>query len=134
MLLLLLVILSLAGTTRALYIVTGERQRRNPTQHVASAVSSGSGINKRARPCALAVFLGSGAAINYITSVSVRLTDSLGGHTSEALTMISALDFTRYSPRTYIISEGDTLSAKKAIALEAVKGDSQSAVSISTSL
>ncbi|KAF8844350.1 oligosaccharide biosynthesis protein Alg14 like protein [Paxillus ammoniavirescens] len=50
--------------------------------------------------CSLAIFLGS------------------GGHTSEALMLTSALDFTRYAPRTYIISEGDTLSAKKAIALE----------------
>jgi beta-1,4-N-acetylglucosaminyltransferase len=32
--------------------------------------------------------------------------------------LTSALDLTRYAPRTYIISEGDTLSAKKAIALE----------------
>ncbi|KIJ18826.1 glycosyltransferase family 1 protein, partial [Paxillus involutus ATCC 200175] len=50
--------------------------------------------------CSLAIFLGS------------------GGHTSEALMLTSALDLTRYAPRTYIISEGDTLSAKKAIALE----------------
>ncbi|KIL00700.1 glycosyltransferase family 1 protein [Paxillus rubicundulus Ve08.2h10] len=50
--------------------------------------------------CSLAIFLGS------------------GGHTSEALMLTSALDLTRYAPRTYIISEGDTLSAKKAIAFE----------------
>ncbi|KAF9241548.1 glycosyltransferase family 1 protein [Melanogaster broomeanus] len=54
--------------------------------------------------CSLAIFLGSGC-----------------GHTSEALILTSALDFSRYSPRTYIISEGDTLSAKKAIALEQLK-------------
>jgi len=53
--------------------------------------------------CKLAVFLGS------------------GGHTSEALMLISALDFTRYSPRVYVISEGDTLSAQKAADLEAEK-------------
>jgi len=53
--------------------------------------------------CHLAVFLGS------------------GGHTSEALAMLSALDFTRYTPRTYMCSESDALSAKKAFVLESVK-------------
>ena len=32
--------------------------------------------------------------------------------------MISSLDFLRYRPRTYIISEGDLLSAQKARILE----------------
>lgn len=41
-----------------------------------------------------------------------------GGHTTEALALISALDFTRYTPRTYLISDGDTLSAQKARELE----------------
>ncbi|PIL36101.1 hypothetical protein GSI_01761 [Ganoderma sinense ZZ0214-1] len=53
--------------------------------------------------CSLAVFLGS------------------GGHTSEALSLLSALDFNRYAPRIYIISEGDTLSMQKAVVLEATK-------------
>ncbi|KAH8080265.1 glycosyltransferase family 1 protein [Cristinia sonorae] len=53
--------------------------------------------------CRLAVFLGS------------------GGHTSEALSLLSSLDFSRYSPRTYICSAGDLLSAKKAVAVEAAK-------------
>ncbi|KAJ7783243.1 glycosyltransferase family 1 protein [Mycena metata] len=44
-----------------------------------------------------------------------------GGHTSEALTLISALDFGRYSPRTYVISEGDSFSAQKARDLESLK-------------
>ncbi|CAE6347043.1 unnamed protein product [Rhizoctonia solani] len=44
-----------------------------------------------------------------------------GGHTTEALALVSSLDFDKYSPRAYIISEGDTLSAKKAIALEILK-------------
>ncbi|KAF8323140.1 glycosyltransferase family 1 protein [Clavulina sp. PMI_390] len=50
--------------------------------------------------CGLAVFLGS------------------GGHTSEALMLLDTLDFSRYTPRTYIVSEGDILSAEKATALE----------------
>jgi beta-1,4-N-acetylglucosaminyltransferase len=47
-----------------------------------------------------------------------------GGHTSEALALVSALDFSRYTPRLYIISEGDSLSAEKAVALEARKTSS----------
>ncbi|KAN0091101.1 glycosyltransferase family 1 protein [Tylopilus felleus] len=62
--------------------------------------------------CALAVFLGSG-----------------GGHTSEALTLTSSLDFTRYSPRIYIVSEGDTLSVNKAISLERSKVTGSSPIS-----
>ncbi|KAF9643797.1 oligosaccharide biosynthesis protein Alg14 like protein, partial [Thelephora ganbajun] len=58
--------------------------------------------------CGLAVFLGS------------------GGHTTEALTLTSALDFARYTPRTYIISDGDTLSAQKAHELEERKRDRDS--------
>ncbi|KAG1742827.1 glycosyltransferase family 1 protein [Suillus lakei] len=53
--------------------------------------------------CSIAIFLGS------------------GGHTSEALKLASALDFCRYSPRTYIVSEGDAFSAQKALALEHIK-------------
>ncbi|KAF4598570.1 UDP-N-acetylglucosamine transferase subunit [Pleurotus pulmonarius] len=53
--------------------------------------------------CSLAVFLGS------------------GGHTSEALSLLSSLDFTRYTPRKYVVSEGDILSAEKAISLETSK-------------
>ena len=44
-----------------------------------------------------------------------------GGHTSEALGLLSALDFARYFPRTYILSEGDTLSMQKALDLESAK-------------
>jgi beta-1,4-N-acetylglucosaminyltransferase len=53
--------------------------------------------------CSLAVFLGS------------------GGHTAEVLALVSALDFQRYTPRTYVISEGDILSAQKAAELENAK-------------
>lgn len=69
-------------------------------------------LNRRPRLCpessspptrSLAVFLGS------------------GGHTSEALHLLSSLDFTRYTPRRYIVSEGDHLSAQKAIKLEQSK-------------
>ncbi|KAI0316029.1 glycosyltransferase family 1 protein [Amylostereum chailletii] len=53
--------------------------------------------------CSFSVFLGS------------------GGHSSEALSLISALDFSRYTPRTYIVSAGDTLSIQKVTALELLK-------------
>ncbi|KAF8326393.1 glycosyltransferase family 1 protein [Cantharellus anzutake] len=45
-----------------------------------------------------------------------------GGHTTEAITLVSSLDFQRYTPRIYIISEGDSLSAKKAVKLEETRG------------
>ncbi|KAF9507999.1 glycosyltransferase family 1 protein [Hydnum rufescens UP504] len=54
--------------------------------------------NAKRRPvdtCSLAVFLGS------------------GGHTGEAILLLSSLDFTRYTPRTYIISEGTHLAPRK---------------------
>jgi len=65
----------------------------------------GSVPRKRAHTetCHLAVFLGS------------------GGHSSEALSLVSVLDFSRYTPRTYLVSEGDTLSEQKAVALEKLK-------------
>ncbi|TBU45908.1 glycosyltransferase family 1 protein [Dichomitus squalens] len=62
-----------------------------------------SGLREDSDVCSLAVFLGS------------------GGHTSEALRLLSALNFNRYGPRTYIISEGDTLSMHKAMDLECAK-------------
>ncbi|KAJ7770179.1 glycosyltransferase family 1 protein [Mycena maculata] len=63
---------------------------------------------KQTKTKSLAVFLGS------------------GGHTSEALTLISALDFDRYSPRTYVASEGDSLSLQKAVELESSKATPES--------
>lgn len=35
--------------------------------------------------------------------------------------MLSSLDFNRYTPRVYILSQGDSLSAQKALALESSK-------------
>ncbi|KAJ3928256.1 MAG: glycosyltransferase family 1 protein [Lentinula lateritia] len=66
---------------------------------------------KSAENRTLAVFLGS------------------GGHTSEMLALVSSLDFDRYFPRIYIISEGDTLSERKAAALEATKAASSHSTS-----
>lgn len=70
-------------------------------------------------PIKLAVFLGSGALnLDAPMSCSCRI---VGGHTSEALGLMNALDFYRYSHRTYIVSEGDNLSARKAARLEELK-------------
>ena len=46
------------------------------------------------------------------------LTECTGGHSTEALALVSALNFSRYTPRTYIISDGDNLSSQKARELE----------------
>ena len=70
--------------------------------------------------CSLAVFLGSGMEFLKIVP-NARLCVSIGGHTSEVLKLLSDVDFARYTPRTYIISEGDNLSAQKAIGLELSK-------------
>ncbi|KAH7874758.1 glycosyltransferase family 1 protein [Lentinula edodes] len=66
---------------------------------------------KSAENRTLAVFLGS------------------GGHTSEMLALVSSLDFDRYFPRIYIISGDDTLSERKAAALEATKAASSHSTS-----
>ncbi|CCA66710.1 hypothetical protein PIIN_00390 [Serendipita indica DSM 11827] len=50
--------------------------------------------------CRLAIFLGS------------------GGHTSEMLQMLQGLNFERYEPRLYLVSQGDILSAEKAAEFE----------------
>ncbi|KIP08435.1 glycosyltransferase family 1 protein [Phlebiopsis gigantea 11061_1 CR5-6] len=68
--------------------------REKPSSH---------GARSRSETCSLAVFLGS------------------GGHTSEALALLTGLDFDRYCFRKYVVSEGDILSAKKAITLESEK-------------
>ncbi|KAJ9108497.1 hypothetical protein QFC20_003403 [Naganishia adeliensis] len=55
---------------------------------------------KDGETCSTAVFLGS------------------GGHTGEAIQLLSALDATRYTPRTYIFCTGDSISLTKATSLE----------------
>lgn len=47
--------------------------------------------------------------------------------------LVSTLDFSRYTPRTYLVSEGDSLSATKAIALERVKAASNPSIVSTTS-
>ncbi|KIY73109.1 glycosyltransferase family 1 protein [Cylindrobasidium torrendii FP15055 ss-10] len=59
------------------------------------------------------------AALNAKRTLGVFL--GSGGHTSEALSLISALDFTRFTTRKYYVSEGDHLSISKAKAFEESK-------------
>ncbi|MBW0467922.1 hypothetical protein O181_007637 [Austropuccinia psidii MF-1] len=54
--------------------------------------------------CSLGVFLGS------------------GGHTGEMIRLLMGLPFDRYTPRTYIISSGDSISKAKVLELEQSKG------------
>jgi beta-1,4-N-acetylglucosaminyltransferase len=54
--------------------------------------------------CSLGVFLGS------------------GGHTAEMKTLVSSLDFARYTPRTYVACHGDEMSLRAIAGLEAEKG------------
>ncbi|KAF9465069.1 glycosyltransferase family 1 protein [Collybia nuda] len=68
---------------------------------------------KNTDTCSLAVFLGS------------------GGHTSEILTLVSAVNFSRYTPRKYIVSEGDHLSVQKAAALELLRFNNASKIDVS---
>ncbi|KAG8891229.1 UDP-N-acetylglucosamine transferase subunit, partial [Tulasnella sp. 417] len=42
-----------------------------------------------------------------------------GGHTTEALTLLSTLDLSRYPVRKYLVSSGDGMSCEKALAFEA---------------
>ena len=57
------------------------------------------------------------------STYSVAVFLGSGGHTSEALQLLSGLDFSRYTSRTYVISQGDILSERKALELERTKGD-----------
>ncbi|KAJ7647273.1 glycosyltransferase family 1 protein [Roridomyces roridus] len=63
-------------------------------------------------------------AVQHSNTKSLAVFLGSGGHTSEALTLLSALDFERYCPRTYVISEGDSLSAQRARDLESSKASS----------
>lgn len=74
--------------------------------------------------CSIAIFLGSGefeSICCFSYSFAYWPCWSLGGHTTEALKLVSSLDFNRYTPRTYVVSEGDAFSARKALALEHIK-------------
>ncbi|KAH8828041.1 UDP-N-acetylglucosamine transferase subunit ALG14 [Flagelloscypha sp. PMI_526] len=77
--------------------------------------SAKSSVNQTARTTAsLAVFLGS------------------GGHTTEALALLQTLDLDKYTPRTYIISEGDSLSADKARKFETSRDPSSTSYTVIT--
>ncbi|PPQ67274.1 hypothetical protein CVT25_005857 [Psilocybe cyanescens] len=74
---------------------------------------------KRKTNCSVAVFLGSGASNRFKhNALPMSLKAVQGGHTSEALALISALNPERYNPRTYVVCSGDDLSVQKVIQFE----------------
>lgn len=75
-------------------------------------------LREKVHKCTIAIFLGSGLLLSSCEAHCNLIWRLSGGHTSEALTLVSALDFSRYAHRIYIIAAGDTLSAQKAMALE----------------
>lgn len=54
-----------------------------------------------------------------------------GGHTTEALTLLSTLDPSRYPVRKYLVSSGDSMSCEKALAFEAKNAPQQDSASVS---
>ena len=52
-----------------------------------------------------------------------------GGHTAEMTTLVSTLDFARYTPRRYIVCHGDEMSLKAIARVEGAKGGVTSSVS-----
>lgn len=88
---------------------------------------------KDGETCVLAVFLGSGFSDNPPVGLAFSSAYvNTGGHTSEALMLTSGLDFSRYSPRIYIVSEGDTLSTNKVVSLERSKAFRSSPIPVSS--
>lgn len=67
------------------------------------------------------------SGIRYVFRLSFALRHAIqhiqseGGHTGEAILLLSSLNFDRYTPRKYIVSEGDAFSAQKAVELESQK-------------
>ncbi|KAI9715958.1 MAG: hypothetical protein M1812_005592 [Candelaria pacifica] len=55
-----------------------------------------------------------------------------GGHTAEMLSLLRKLDISLYTHRSYVISEGDDFSARRAIEFEAVLGSGEDTFDIST--
>ncbi|KAF8418525.1 oligosaccharide biosynthesis protein Alg14-like protein, partial [Tirmania nivea] len=53
-----------------------------------------------------------------------------GGHTSEALLLLSTVDFSKLTYRTYIVSSGDSLSAQKARDFEVSRAPSPGSFTI----
>lgn len=99
MLLEFLLILALVVSTRAYVVI----KRPN-------AKADRKGL-RRTEPCTVGVFLGS------------------GGHTTEALTLLSTLDPSRYPVRKYLVSSGDSMSCEKALAFEAKNAPQQDSAS-----
>lgn len=93
--------------------------------------------------CSLGIFLGSG--MSFVLHKAALGTPSrgvicvgedvpadlgIGGHTAEMRTLLSTLDFERYTPRTYIYCYGDTMSLSTISSLEPEKGSPSTASAV----
>lgn len=73
--------------------------------HKAATGYSRAATNKRNKPCKTIICIGS------------------GGHTTEMLKLVETLDFTKYTPRHYILANNDQISETKIKGLEKANGD-----------
>ena len=65
-------------------------------------------VSKRTQPCSAMIVLGS------------------GGHTKEMITLLSGMDLTKYTPRTYVVANSDTMSVDKMHTFEKTSGKDKS--------
>jgi beta-1,4-N-acetylglucosaminyltransferase len=56
--------------------------------------------------------------------------EGAGGHTAEMKTLLSSLDFQRYSPRNYVHCHGDEMSLRVINEIEAAHNPSSTPVSL----
>ncbi|GAQ79489.1 beta-1,4-N-acetylglucosaminyltransferase [Klebsormidium nitens] len=96
--LLALVLAAVAFGLRVLFVLRQSSRNRHAKKRKAS------------EPCTTLIVLGS------------------GGHTAEMLTLIDALDRTRYSPRWYVAAKTDTMSLNRAMAAEGAAEQQQAKV------
>jgi beta-1,4-N-acetylglucosaminyltransferase len=66
---------------------------------------------KAEETCSLGIFLGSGK-LPYQYLMNADELCYVGGHTAEMRTLLSTIDFTRYTPRTYVYCHGDEMSLR----------------------
>lgn len=73
--------------------------------HKAATGFSRTASNKRTRACKTIICIGS------------------GGHTTEMLKLVQTLDFSKYTPRTYIMASSDKISSSKICLVEGSNND-----------
>jgi len=73
-------------------------------------------VRRKGSTCSLGIFLGSGVLSPL--PLDHNPNESQGGHSAEMRTLLSTLDITRYSPRTYVYCYGDDISLRTVLELE----------------